>query len=177
MSQNDTQFNVGDIVIKHNGSKPFKIIEVYSLRVVGRFLHNNSMVYADSSAIRYYDGAEGGLPPSKTLYSFNDEGNTIFGTHVGINSQNLFILEVQGQDDFVVKDPKELEEVLPYTFSIKVNGRETHYVGEPGRVSEGDWLILDNGSGYVIAQVQKVDTKSKGAKAKFDGRRLMTERV
>lgn len=178
MNRNETEFNVGDVVIKQYGSKPFRITELYSWKVAGRFLHNDKMVYADRNSIRLYEAVEGGyITPDKTLYSFNDGGSVAFGTHVGTNSQNLFILEVQGRDGYVVKDPKELEEVLPYTFSIKLNGREVHYVGEPDKVSVGDWLILDNNSSYSIVQVQSINTKNKKAKAKFKGRRLMTERV
>jgi hypothetical protein len=178
--KNNTEFNVGDIAIKRYGSKPFRIVETYSSwKVVGRYLHNNNMVYASKSDIVHYDG-EVGQPAAnvKTLYSFADEmGVTQFGVHVGTNSQNLYILEVKGRDDYVVKDPKELEEVLPYTFSVKVNNKETHFIGEPGKLSVGDWLIMEENSGYSIVQVQAVDTKSKGARSKFKGRKIVTEAI
>lgn len=174
-------YNVGDICVKRYGTKPFRITDIYGSTIHGRFLHNNGHVYIyGRDEIKPYDGEieEKSAPSMKTLYSFTDEsGNTEFGIHVGTNSQNLFILEVRGVDGYVVKDPNELEEVLPYTFSVAVNGKETHYIGEPGRVNEGDWLIMDSGSSYSIAQVKAIDTKFKKAKEKFKGRRILTEPV
>lgn len=178
MSKNDSQFNIGDVVIKRYGSKPFTITEVYSWQVVGKFLHNNKPVYADKNSVIAYEGADKeNSTPQKTLYSFEEEGVVVFGTHVGTNSKNQFILEVEGADDFVVKDPSDLEEVLPYTFSVKVNGKEVHYVGQPDKLYVGDWLIMDSGHSYSIVQVQGVNTRNKKAKTKFNGVKLITETV
>lgn len=176
---NQNEFNVGDIVVKRYGSKPFRITDKYGRQVAGRYLHNNNMAYADFGSFVHYEGDTSNSPVSKkTLYSFMDEsGDLAYGLHVGTNSQDLYILEVEGRGDYVVKDPREIEEVLPYTFSVKLNSREVHYIGEPGRVSKGDWLILDSKGSYNIAQVQSVDTKNKGAKSKFSGRRIITEEL
>lgn len=115
---------------------------------------------------------------NKTLYSFTDEnGKTTFGTHVGTNSQNLFILEVKGRQDYVVKSPKELEEVLPYTFSVIINNQEVHYVGTPDKIKKGDFFLVPAGNSYCIARVKDVDTKNKGARAKMKGHRLITEEI
>lgn len=170
------QFQVGDIVIKRYGSKPFRITQRYGTRVVGRYLHNNNTVGTYIDEVKPFEGNDYPATPSKTLYTFKDsEGNVTFGTHVGTNSQNLYILEVKGVDGYVVKDPEELEEVLPYTFSVKKNNRDYHYIGEPGKLSQGDWLILEEPSNsYLIVQVQAVNTKNKGAKKKFKGCKIVT---
>jgi hypothetical protein len=115
---------------------------------------------------------------NKTLYSFvDDAGVTVFGTHVGTNSQNLYILEVKGQDDYVVKNPKELEEVLPYTFSVVINGQEIHYIGSPDKVKKGDFFLVPAGNSFCIARVKEVDTKNKNARAKMKGHKVLTEEI
>ena len=115
---------------------------------------------------------------NKTLYSFvDDTGATVFGTHVGTNSQNLYILEVKGRDDYVVKDPKELEEVLPYTFSVNINGQEIHYIGSPDKGKKGDFLLVPAGNSFCIARVKEVDTKNKNARNKLKGRKILTEEI
>lgn len=115
---------------------------------------------------------------SKTLYSFvDDDGSTITGTHVGTNSQNLFILEVKGRDNYIVKDPKEVEEVLPYTFSVMINGQEIHYAGSPDTVHRGDFFLVPAGNSYCVARVKEVDTKNKNARAKLRGHKVLTEEI
>lgn len=107
----------------------------------------------------------------------DENGEVLFGTHVGTNSSNQFLLEVKGQGNIVVKDPKELEEVLPYTFSVDVAGKEIHYQGKPGTLEKGDLLLIPGNGSFVIAQVKAVDTRNKGARANFKGRKLLTEKV
>lgn len=115
---------------------------------------------------------------NKTLYTFVDNtGNAVFGIHVGTNSQNLYILEVEGRDDYLVVDPSLLEEVLPYTFSVVINGQEIHYIGTPGKVNKGDFLIIPTGNGHCIGRVKGVDTKNKGARAKLKGHKIVTESI
>lgn len=174
------KFQVGDIVIKRSGKKPFEITStpysVYS-SYTGRYLHNGASVYAEEQYIKIYEQEDQEMA-TKTLYSFNDNGKAVFATYLATNSENKYILEVKGTGDIVVKDPKELEEVLPYTFSVKVSGKELHYIGEPGKLKKGDWLILDTGNrGYEIVTVEAIDTKNKTARSKFKGRKITTEEI
>ena len=138
-------------------------------------MHNGKPAYATN--IIHYEGSEKTMD-MKTLYTFNnDEGEIVFGTHIGTNSENNFIIELKGTGAIVVKSPKELEEVLPYTFSVDIEGKEIHYIGEPGKVSKGDWLLQRVGKGHLVVQVKAVDTKNKAARSKFSGRKLVTEEI
>ena len=175
------RYQVGDVVIKRNGKRPFEITYVPGSSYqsyTGRYLHNGNSVYADERDIQLFE-EENQPMTTKTLYSFNNEsGKSVFATYLATNSENKYILEVKGTGEIVVKDPKELEEVLPYTFSVKVSGKEIHYIGEPGKLKKGDWLILDTGSrGYEIVTVEAVDTKNKAARSKFKGRKITTEEI
>lgn len=119
---------------------------------------------------------------TKTLYSFEHEGVTKYGTHIGINSSNQYLIEEKGTGAIHVLDKKDLEEVLPYTFSVKyaigsTNGMPTDFIGTPGTVKEGDLLVFENRSMLQMCKVEKVDTKCKTAQAKFKGRKILTEEI
>lgn len=179
---NSEGFSVGDVVIKPSGKKPFTLTYVPTSptrwdQYKGRYLDSNLSVTA-RKVVLYDKEVESEIP--KTVYSFNDEyGTPILGTHVGTNSQGLLILEIEGKDDYVIKSPNELEEVLPYTFSVEIAGKEIHFIGTPDKVKKGDFLLqksAPNGS-FQIAQVKAVDTKNKGARSKFRRLKLVTEEV
>lgn len=176
-----TTFNVGDIVVKPSGKKPFQLTYVPDRPSSwspyrGTYLHNNAEVQAER-VILYEDSKE---MSKKTIYSFTDDsGEMVRGLHIGTNSKGLYILEVDdGRDDYVLKDPKDIEEVIPYTFSVETSGREIHYVGEAGKISEGDFLIQKTGRGsFEIVQVKGVNTRNKQARSKFKGFRLIAESI
>lgn len=118
------------------------------------------------------------LMTKKTLYSFRDDnGDTVTGTHVGTNSQDLYILEVKGRDDYIVRDPREIEEVIPYTFSVNINGQEIHYRGEPKKVSVGDFFLVPAGNSFCVARVKEVDTKNRNARVELKGHKILTEEI
>ena len=172
-------FEIGDIVISPQGKSPFRLTYIPSRPTYydlyrGKYIHNDK--WAQARSIIHYSGTENTSMDSKTLYTFTDEdGKAVFGNHIGTNSENKFIIEVKGTGEIVIKDPKDLEEVLPYTFSVELAGKEIHYIGEPGKVTKGDLLLHKTNGGYAIAQVKAIDTKNKGARSKFNGRRILTE--
>jgi hypothetical protein len=175
------KFSVGDIVVKPTGKKPFRLTYVPDKPTRwspyrGLYLHNNADVQAER-VILYENSEE---MSKKTLYSFTDDsGEVVRGLHIGTNSKGLYILEVDdGRDDYVLKDPKDIEEILPYTFSVDIAGREIHYVGEPGKINEGDFLIQRTGRGtFEIVQVKQTNTRNKQARNKFKGFRVATEAI
>lgn len=184
-----TNFNVGDIVKKRYGSKLATIV----------FIRSDLTRYGDDIQCRYHKSnqsfwvsARDIIPanpdeidqtestPMKTLYSFKKEdGSTGYGNHIGTNSSNQYLIEEKTTGQIHVLDKNQLEEVLPYTFSALINGKETHFIGTPGTLVKGD-LLLYTGTGTAIPQiavVTNVDTKEKTARAKFKGRKLVTEEI
>lgn len=190
-----SEFSVGDVVVSRYGSKPIRITfipqDFYNTykkqsrryyhtwnSIRGVYLHSGTTAYLKYPQNYKKIESEENKMAQKTLYSYIDEsGKTVIGTHIGTNSKNHFILEVKGRDDYVIKNPKELEEVLPYTFSVDFGGKELHYEGNPEKIQKGDWLILDTGRGNSsVVCVKSVDTKSRSA-TKFKGRKLLTEDI
>lgn len=180
------QFNIGDTVTKFYGKKPATIVR----RVSWRGSESNPYWYcqylppgkgcfeATENNLKLYDFPEETMSDTKTLYSFKKEdGSTAYGSHIGTNSSNNYLIEEKGTGDIHVFDPKDLEEVLPYTFSTSINGKETHYVCQPNAVKKGDFLLYTTGATPQIAVVTAVDTKNKTARGKFRGKRLVLDDI
>ena len=175
---NKHNFNVGDIVISKYGKYPLTINYIGYSRTSGKYLHNGNSCTVDTDNLIPYEPEET-IMETKTLYSFTDDnGTTVFGTHIGTNSSNQYIIEIKGGGGIVIKDQKDLEEVLPYTFSVNIGGKEIHYIGEPGKLTKGDILIHTPSAGqFTVVVVGAVDTKNKTARSKFKGRKLVTESI
>lgn len=175
-----TQFNVGDIVTKQYGKKPAKITYVSDYGNKGyytcKYLHSNQSFSVYGTELKLYT-EETEMSDTKTLYSFTVDDKVAYGTHIGTNSSNQYLIEEKGTGTIHVFDKKDLEEVLPYTFSAKMGTSENHYVGTPGAVSKGDILLYTGSITPQIAVVTGVDTKNKSARSKFKGAKLATEAI
>ena len=174
-----TQFNVGDIVTKKHGKKPAEIVSrgwYSSESWQCRYLHSKQSFTEYASDLKLYT-EETEMSDTKTLYSFTVDDKVAYGTHIGTNSSNQYLIEEKGTGTIHVFDKKDLEEVLPYTFSAKMGNSENHYVGTPGAVNKGDILLYTGSSTPQIAVVTGVDTKNKSARSKFKGAKLATEAI
>jgi len=176
-------FNVGDIVTKQYGKKPaevtcsYKGYDYYGGNYTCRYLHNNQPFTANGNDLKLYTEETEMTADTKTLYSFTVDDKVAYGTHIGTNSSNQYLIEEKGTGTIHVFDKKDLEEVLPYTFSAKMGTSENHYVGTPGAVSKDDILLYTGSPSPQIAVVTGVDTKNKSARSKFKGAKLATEAI
>jgi hypothetical protein len=176
------EFKIGDIVTKPAGKKPFELTYVPAPGQASRW-NPYKGTYLDSGSpaqsekvVHYFKDSMN----NKTIYTFTDEqGEKVVGMYIGTNSKGMYMLEVDdGRDEYVIKDPGEVEEVVPFTFSVDIQGKEIHYIGEPGKIEQGDFLLHRGSRGsFDIVQVKKIDTKSKQARPKFNGLRLLTENI
>ena len=175
------KFNVGDIVISKNGKHPLKVTcrpswdgGTWQLR----YLHNNKLNYVDKWNINdnysLYETSE--TMTAQTLYSFDLNGVTTFGTHIGTNSQNKYLIEEKTTGAIHILDKDQLEEVMPYTFAAKLSGSEQHYICTPGALKVNDILLCTAGNSPTVAVVTALDTKNKSAR-KFKGAKIVTEGI
>jgi hypothetical protein len=181
------QFQIGDIVRRPTGKKLYEITSI---------LNNSNDYYASAYVKAYPDGrnsssaylrdfvladpeeTSSNKTTMKTLYKFKDESGTeVFGSHIGTDGSNNYVLEVRGGGGIVVLPPNEVEEVIPWTFSVKINGKETHFMGQPGNIKKGDFLLYNCNGTPVLCTVTGVDTKCKTAREKFRGLRMVTEAI
>jgi hypothetical protein len=175
-----SKFNVGDIVTKLYGKKPAIITHIspYSYGHTCKYLDSKQTFRANDHNLKIYNEETEMTENTKTLYSFtHPDGKVSYGTHIGTNSQNQYLIEEKTTGAIHVFDKKDLEEVVPYTFSATMGGKETHYVGTPDALKKDDVLLYTGSSTPQIAVVTGVDTKNKGARAKFKGAKIITEEV
>lgn len=93
----------------------------------------------------------------KTLYQTNDKPAR-YGHYLAENGDGRIVLLMSegGYEDF---DPKDLEEVLPYTIQLEsVDGKRRHYAAPKGNFAAGDLVV----NGCKLALVVAIDTKEKG---------------
>lgn len=176
------KFKKGDVIISKNGSRPSVVTSVargewdcYNVK----YLHNNRTNYFygnNQNNYELYEDPE--MANVKTLYSFTKaDGTTGYGTHIGTNSQNKYLIEEKTTHEIHVLSKSDLEEVLPYTFSVEMEGSEYHYVGQPDTVQVGDLLLNTESKSVRLAVVKELDTKNKTPRAKFKGRKLVTAEI
>jgi polynucleotide 5'-kinase involved in rRNA processing len=177
----DRKFKEGDVIISNRGTKPLEVCYVPNSSWDNwglKYLHNGKINYVSNDCVNdnylFYDTDE----PMKTemLYSFDLNGATSFGTHIGTNSNNQYIIEEKGTGAIHILDKDKLEEVLPYTFSATLSGNVQHYIASPGSVKVGDVLLCTAGNSPTVAVVKAVDTKNKEAR-KFKGAKIVTETI
>ena len=174
------KFQIGDLVTKFNGKKTAEVVSRQESHLQGYY----KCVYQDSRQTFHAYGTdlkpceqETEMTNTKTLYSFTVDGKTAYGTHIGTNSQNKYLIEEKTTGAIHVLDKDQLEEVVPYTFSASINGKETHYIGTPDVLKKGDILLHTGSATPQVAVVTGVDTKNKGARSKFKGAKLATEAI
>jgi hypothetical protein len=177
MSKNHN-FQIGDIVVLNSGKKPLKIVNLYNSYCYATYLHTNQTktVYYDN--IKLYE--DDTMTTTNTLFQIKlENGSVTYGTHVGTNSSNQFLIEEKGTGKIILANKSQLEEVLPYTFSVRMNGKNVQFQGEPDKLKKGD-ILLYTGEGAdnaQVAYVTAVDTKNKTATKSFKGRKILTEEI
>ena len=177
MSRNT--FEVGDKIVKAAGKKPLVVEWVSDTRVNARYLHSGQVITDYASSFKLYEEDGSNMASGKeAIYKVQYDQNTeFFANYRGLDSAGNWLMERIGDGGgiFVVSKDK-VEEQLPYTFSVRMNGREQHFQGEAGKVKKGDILLFTSGGvdNFAFAVVKNVDTKQKGARA-WEGVRVITE--
>jgi len=97
-----------------------------------------------------------------------------FGVLLATNSMGKLVLEMKGTGIVETFEKAEVEEVKPYTVSIKFqdSSNEYQYLSRKGDVEKGDMILVD-GNGH-MAKVIAVDTKSDRATKELKGRKVLT---
>ena len=113
------------------------------------------------------------------LYTFKKDKKTVYGKFLAEDADSKWVMKVEGTGEFVAMDPKDLEEVVPYTVFLKhVNGAVSdgfHFKTTKGSVKVGDLLKVKGYSG--IWEVSKLDTKELNYKDELKGKILQTKEI
>ena len=172
-----SEFQVGDIVRKLNGKLPAQITsKIYSDRFYCHYLGSGNPFSAYSyDLVLYEDPTE--TQTMKTLYTFEENGKTIFANVIGKTQDGNLVLEARGGGGIFTKAESEVVEVIPYTVEIEflTGGKNSvHYEARQDALVKGDFVVSDQGQ---FGRVKAVDTKNKSARGKFAGRKLVTEPI
>jgi hypothetical protein len=181
MAKQENQFKAGDRVIFQNGKLPMTVQAVGGNYVRAVYDHSKQQSNEHHARYKFYE-EEGQTMTSTAIYKINVDGDnpkSLFAHYRGTDSAGNWLMERIGDGGGIMVVSKEkCEEVLPYTFSVRMNGREQHFQGEAGKVKKGDILLYTAGGvdNFAFAVVKNVDTKNKGAKA-WEGVRVLTEAI
>lgn len=172
-------FAPGDKVLKANGKKTLTVTSVSGNYVYSRYDHSGQASYDHYANLKYVEEDTPAMAKD-AIYKLNlDTDQTIFANYRGTDSTGNWLMERIGDGGGIIIVAKEkCEEVLPFTFSVRMNGREQHFVGEAGKLKKGDILLYTAGGvdNFAFAIVKNVDTKHKGARA-WEGVRVLTEAI
>jgi hypothetical protein len=111
---------------------------------------------------------------------FKVKADGVYGIGLAVDSTGQYVLEMKDGSGVRSFAKKEVEVVMPFTFSVQFNGvgTEYSYLGKEGTVKVGDLLLKQDGTkGITIAKVTAVNTKSDKATKYFDGVKIVTESI
>lgn len=178
----------GDVVKLRNGARLLTVAYASpygsTTRVTARYNHNGQSItrYESDFVLADEDSSreEKGLKKMKGKLFQTNEDTPRFGVGLAIDSQGRYVLEMKNGEGIQTFDKKEIEAVMPFTFSVTYSDNrktEVHYLGREGSVAVGDLLLRINGAknNFSLAVVNRVNTKSDSAIKYFKGVKLNTE--
>ena len=176
------QLQVGDLVRKKYGSKAIEVVQEYGNHFYGRYVHSGAssgrLSIGDVVRVENQTVETKGQENMKGKLFQTKEADVRFGIGLAVNSRGEYVLEIKGTGDLVAFNKKDIELVMPFTYSVQFNGAGTEYsyLGREGAVQPGDLLLKTDGTkGITIAQVTAVNTKSEKATKYFEGVKIKTE--
>ena len=218
--ENTPQFKEGDLVFLKNGHAPQVVISITkeqrSRSMTGWSIkcryyrysdrEYDSRVFRPESDYKPYVGNPNlhdytnkrpchGDEPKKEINMGQKLYQTLeetprFGTFLAKNSAGQFVLEMKGSTNVEAFDQDKLEEVKPYTISLKLaNEKEVSIEASKDKVKEGDVLLVtppksrDNpygDAGRIFASVTGINTGFTGQTSNLEdwkAVRVLTEAI
>jgi hypothetical protein len=173
-------FQTGDVVRKPNGTRHIKVDQAYGNCIYGRYLHSGTSTgrIDTRNLVKVEDEVEQKGNGSMKGKLFKVKADDAYGIGLAVDSTGQYVLEMKDGSGVRSFSKKEVEVVMPFTFSVQFNGvgTEYSYLGKEGSVTVGDLLLkTDSTKGITIAKVTEVNTKSERATKHFEGVKIKTE--
>lgn len=182
--------SVGDFVRLRNGWTKMVIIDINNFGVaIAKYTHRSEPTASDFKHPMSVPGTKRRRLSEFVLWKekenimkkrYRVKGITAFkgevAQEIGMTSKGDIVVEFSGLSGFGCFHPSELEEVIPYTFSVKslVGNHRCHYEFERPCFSTGDVIQSNSGNIYVVTGV---DTRSGRPKKVFEGYKLKKEKI
>lgn len=167
------KFKEGDIVRLKAGSSPIRVTHICGTYIDGVYVKSDKEVYQrHQDYFVHYEG-EATMTNTNKLFVFKDNFNTnvdLYGHYLATNSQGEWVMEVKGSGQIMAIAKDKVQEVLPYTISVKFmdDGTTYSYLASKDQFPVGFYLVKGySQSSFQIAQVTAVDTKSNKATKEF----------
>lgn len=163
------KFKAGDIVRLKTGSAPIRVSDVFGTYLNGRYVKSDNEVHSrHQDQFVHYDG-EDTMTNTNKLYTWHHDVD-LYGHYLATNSQGEWVMEVKGSGQIMAIAKDKVQEVLPYTISVKFvdSGTTYSYLASKDQFPVGFYLVKAySHDGWQIAQVTAVDTKSNKATKEF----------
>lgn len=171
-------FKVGDRIRKLSGEKVLIVTSSGDYWTYAQYENSGHSVRDYTGNFTLVDASSASKVSLYKLLTYKDAaGQDIFASYCGTDSSGNWLMERADGAGIVVVKKELCEEVLPYTFSARMSGRDHHFVIEEGKVKKGDVLLYTPGiNDMAIVVVKNLDTKNKQARP-WKGRRLVTEEL
>ena len=187
-TKNTKIIKVGEVIYRPNGHVPAIVIEVDANSEYLKLLYfngNTSICYGAwvwksreikrPSETKCQTKEEPNMTNTTKLYQII--GTETYGTHIATNSKGAYVLEMKGDGSVVTKTKGQLEEVVPYTVSLKYlsggNSSEYAYFSQENVVKVGDLVLVGSG----MAMITAVNTRSTKATKDLVGEVVVTKKV
>lgn len=182
------KFRVGDRVRLKSGTAEIEITKIhfqcsaasyqYIVTLDGKYVNSDNVItQRNQDDFVKYDGESKMTTNTNKLYTWVKHDDTTFaptdlyGHYLATNSQGEWVMEVKGSGQIMAVAKDKVQEVLPYTIGVRFNNNGTtyHYLADKDKFTEGFYLVKDtSSSGWQIARVVDVDTKSSKATVEFN---------
>lgn len=154
-------FEVGDIIRRCNGKRTAEVERVNTYDMYIRWHHTGTGFYVGSHE---YDGFTKVEEQENIMTLYESKDGKIW-TKLVEKSNKAWVMEAKGSGEVGIKDPKDLEEILPYTIEVNVAGKVNHYQADEGVYQVDDMFIM--GKTLELARVTKLNTKNKSTRNTF----------
>lgn len=178
MTKQEMPFRVGDKVTKSFGKKVMTVTYISGNYITAKYDSSGQQHRDYYNTFKLYEEVNM-MTDKDSLFKITlGSDQETWGTHAGTDSQGRFLMEEKGTGKILIVTKDQIEEVLPFTFSVRISGREQHFQGEVGKLKKGDVLLYTAGGAdnFAFAVVKSLDTKNKGAKP-WQGVKLITEEI
>ena len=173
------EVTVGDLITRStNGRKPIEVTKIECSYIHGRYVESGKTVYDHYCYFKPYENNDQTIMSKQQLFTWTDNNGQHYGTYLATNTAGKYVIEEKQTGNIVTMSADDVEEVIPWTFSAKLDGlKEKHFIGND-TIKKGDVLLqIDSrSSNNKIWVVTGVNTKNKTA-TKFVGRRVITEEI
>ena len=167
-------WQVGGVYYRESGEKPFMIVDLESTEGLCSKRSYTAIYCGQDTRVHDYkeylilaietDDTNPYMEKEDTMTKlYQVKGQDVYGYILATNSLGKQVFETKGTGAILTFDKSEIEEVIPYSVSVKFSGtgQEYDYFSHKGDLEVGDIIFGGQSNDYMV--VFGIDTKSTKA--------------